>query len=60
MPHYVVEVERRVIEVVEVHVDADTPLRAQDEAVEVARSDDGEIIHREIEPDVISITREEE
>lgn len=60
MPRFVVEVERTVIEVVEFHIDADTAGRAQDEAIELARADDGEIIHREVEGDVITITRDDE
>ena len=60
MPHFIVEVERKVIEVVTVEVTAATHAAAQDEGVELARADDGEIIHREVEPDVIVTSKEVE
>lgn len=45
---YKVEVERRVIEVVEIFIDTSNPADAMDQAVELAQADDGEIIHREV------------
>lgn len=52
MPEYQVEVERTVIEVVEFVIDADTPGRAMNEAADLARANDGKVIHREIEDNV--------